>query len=259
MEIIGLIPAGGIASRLGKTPCSKEIFPVQISANNKITVVSQNLIQYFKLAEITRIFFILRKGKWDIPEYFGDGLSNGVNIGYLIMNLPYGTPFTLDQAYSFIRDKIVALGFPDILIEPENSYSKLSDKLVHGESDIVLGIFPVSSYMKWDMVEFDKNNRLKNIVIKQDRPDLKFGWTNAIWKPTFTEFMHQYLKEFIMKNPDGMLRLQNKSTRELYVGDIIQDAIKKGLTVDYVKFENGRSVDLGTPDDLKNYIKSQLS
>ncbi len=256
MEIVGLIPAGGLASRLGKSPCSKEIFPVQISDTEKITVVSEHLIQYFKHADITQIYFILRKGKWDIPEYYGDGSSHGISIGYLIMNLPFGTPFTLDQAYPFVRDKLVALGFPDILFKPENAYTKLSDKLAHGKSDIVLGLFPISNYRKWDMVEFDENNRLKNIIVKQDRPDLKFGWTNAIWNPGFTEFMHQYLEEIIKKYPDGMIRLPDNSVREVYVGDIIQEAILKGLKVDYIKFNEGSSIDLGTPDNLRNYLKN---
>jgi len=259
MEIIGLVPAGGIASRLGKSPCSKEIFPLQISTDEKITVVSENLIRYFKEANISRIYFILRKGKWDIPEYYGDGSSVGVNIGYLIMNLPFGTPFTLDQAYPFAMDKIVALGFPDILIRPENAYILLAEKLIGKKSDIVLGLYPVSTCLKWDMVEFDKNNRLKNIIIKQNRPDLKLGWTNAIWKPVFTEFMHQYLKEFISNNPDGKIRLPDNSVRELYVGDIIREAIVQGMKVDYVTFGEGFCIDLGTPDDMRDYLKTQFS
>jgi len=258
MEIIGLIPAGGIGSRLGKSPCSKEIFPVPLSINDKISVVSENLIHYFKLVDITRIYFILRKGKWDIPEFYGDGSAFGVNIGYLIMNLPFGTPFTIDQAYPFINNKIVALGFPDILFKPENAYAALSEKLINGESDVVLGLFPITSYLKWDMVEFDKNNRVKNIVIKQDRPDLKLGWTNVMWKPGFTEFMHGYLKNFIGKYPDGMFKLPDNSLRELYVGDIIQEAILQGMKVDYVKFNDGQSIDLGTPDDLRKHILEQL-
>ena len=256
MEIVGLIPAGGLASWLGKSPCSKEIFPVQISDNEKITVLSEHLIHYFKQADITQIYFILRKGKWDIPEYYGDGSSHGISIGYLIMNLPFGTPFTLDQAYPFVRDKIVALGFPDILFKPENAYTKLSEKLANGKTDVVLGLFPIPDFRKWDMVEFDENNLLRNIIIKQDRPDLKFGWTNTIWNPGFTEFMHQYLDKFLKKYPDGMMRLPDNSVRELYVGDIIQEAILRGLKVDYVKFNEGSSIDLGIPDNLRRYLKN---
>lgn len=259
MDIIGLIPAGGIASRLGKIPCSKEVYPIQISESAEaVSVVSENLIQYFKTAGIENIYFIIRKGKWDIPDYYGDGEAFGVNIGYLMLNLTYGTPFTLDQAYSFVKDKIVALGFPDIIIKPENAYASLIEKLSNSESDLVLGIFPIEHYMKWDMVEFDRKDRIKSIIVKMERPDLKYGWTNVVWKPSFTQYLHDYLEDFLKKHPDGNIKFPCGTERELYVGDVIQAAKKDGLKVDYVKFDDGDSLDLGTPDDLRNYMKHQL-
>src|SRR4030042_7170203 len=129
MEIVGLIPAAGLATRLGMLPCSKEVFPV-MNDKGEITVLSSGLIRYFKLADITDIYFIIRKGKWDIPAYFGDGSEFNVHIGYLMMNLPYGTPFTLNQACPFIKDKIVALGFPDIRFNPENAFAPLKEKII---------------------------------------------------------------------------------------------------------------------------------
>ena len=78
MEIIGLIPAGGQATRLGKIPCSKEIFPLMKNkpANEDeagIKVISEYLINSYRIAGINNIYFILRRGKWDIPSYYGDG------------------------------------------------------------------------------------------------------------------------------------------------------------------------------------------
>ena len=259
MDIVGLIPAGGIASRLGKIPCSKEIFPMQYSVSSgSVSVVSENLIQYFKTSGIENIYFILREGKWDIPNYFGDGSSFGVNIGYLMVNLTLGTPFTLNQAYPFVKDKIIALGFPDIIIEPKNAYTRLIKKLDVTSADLVLGIFPIKNYLKSDMIEFDSQNKVNQIVIKQDRPDLKWGWMNVVWKPFFTEYLNKYLSEFLRSNPDGMIKLSDGGTRELYVGDVIQAAMEEGLQVDYVKFEEGNSLDIGTADDLRNYMKTHL-
>jgi len=259
MDIVGLIPAGGIASRLGKIPCSKEIFPMQFSKSSGIvSVVSENLINYFRAAGVENIYFILREGKWDIPAYYSNGSSFGVNIGYLMVNVPFGTPFTLDQAYPFVKDKIIALGFPDILFEPKDAYSGLIEKIKTTDADVVLGIFPVDTYLKWDMIEFDKDGKVKQIVIKQDRPDLKWGWTNVVWKPSFTEFLRQYLKSILKSNRDGKIMFPDGSSRELYVGDVIQAAMEEGFSIDYVKFENGNSLDIGTVDDLRNYLKSNL-
>ncbi|MGD2034564.1 MAG: hypothetical protein PVF73_05870 [Bacteroidales bacterium] len=259
MDITGLIPAGGISSRLGRIPCSKEVFPIpDPNAEGGVSVVSEHLLQCFKKAGIETCYVIIRRGKWDIPDYYGNGSHSGINIGYLVVDLTPGTPFTLDHAYPFVKDKIVALGFPDIFFEPEDAYSELLKELSGTDSDVVLGIFPVKSFLKWDMVEFDDDNRIKNIVIKQDRPDLTYGWTNVVWRPSFTRYMNHYLKEFIRKNPDGKVRSGNHDPRELYVGDVIQAAMADGLKVGHVMFGQGSSLDIGTPDDLQNYLRKIL-
>jgi len=253
MEIVGLIPAGGQASRLGKIPCSKEVFPV-IDKNGNVKVTSSNLIQYYRKAEIKNIFYIIRKGKWDIPEYFGDGSDFDLHIGYLLMNLPYGTPFTIDQAYPFINNSIVALGFPDILFQPEDAFIHLKNRLLESDSDIMLGVVPSRDYLTSDMLEFNESMELQDIIIKQNRPDLKYSWFIAMWRPSFTHFMHEFLLNFIGLNPDG-LHIENQSRRELYVGDVIRSALIKKLKVGYLVFENGKYIDLGTPVSIyKNLL-----
>jgi glucose-1-phosphate thymidylyltransferase len=249
MDIIGLVPAGGMASRLGKLPCSKEILPIR-DKSGKVTVLSANLLHYYHLAGIQEVLFIIRKGKWDIPEYFGDGSDYGMNIGYLMMNLPYGTPFTLDQAFAFIRGKIVALGFPDILFEPENAFVPLKEKLLSGQADVLLGIVPCPQYLKSDMIEFDDAGQIKEIVIKQIRPDLKYGWFVALWRPSFTLFMHDYLIRLIRSGSQGKIIQHDGSLREVFVGDVILDAMNTGLKVDHLIFEEGYYRDLGTGDEL---------
>jgi glucose-1-phosphate thymidylyltransferase len=253
MNIAGLIPAGGVARRLGKVPCSKEVFPV-VNRKGEVKVTSSNLISYFRKAGISNIYFIISKGKWDIPDYFGDGTDNGVNISYLITNLPYGTPFTLDQAFSFVKDKIVALGYPDLIVHPENAFETLSSCFKESNADIFLGVVPSSEYLKSDMLEFNEEGLLKNIIIKQNRPDLKYSWFGALWKPSFTEFMHEFLHKFIIDHPNGNFRTPDGITRELYVGDVIQAAISNDLKVDYHIFPEGSYLDLGTPATIRNLM-----
>jgi len=255
-EVVGLIPASGLASRLGKIPVSKELFPLFLPGDtNKISVISDNLLRYYKNAGVINVYFIIRKGKWDIPGFYGDGSEIGMNIGYLMMNLPYGSVFTLNQAYPFIKDKTVALGFPDIIISPEHCFSLLIEKINSDNVDIVLGIFPISSYSKWDMIEFDGREKIKNIVIKQNRPDLHYGWSVVVWKPAFTKYINDYLTIQLKNRPDGTIKLPDNQIREIYVGDIIQDAISNGMKIDYVKFDNGNCIDIGTPDDLRKYVR----
>jgi glucose-1-phosphate thymidylyltransferase len=258
MDFHGLIAAGGVASRLGALPCSKEIFPLANQfTNDRIKVVCDKLISYYQTANIENVHFIIRKGKWDIPQLLGDGAEMGVNIAYHIMNLPYGTPFTLDQAYPFIKDKNIAMGFPDIVMEPVDAFSILKEKLLKSDADVVLGLFPIEFYWKWDMIEFE-GDKVKDIIIKGKRSDLKYGWSNAVWQPAFTEFMHNFLKEFVTKNPKGKKILKDGSQREVYVGDIFIEALKKGLEVDYVIFENGFTSDIGTHEEMAAYLAKRV-
>jgi glucose-1-phosphate thymidylyltransferase len=256
METVGLIPAGGLATRLGKIPCSKEIYPLMKSKSSdegkvKINVISDYLINSYRIAGINEIYFILRPGKWDIPAYFGDGKDLGVNISYLIMDLPYGTPFTLVQAYPFTRNKYIALGYPDIIFKPAEAFIRIKEKISETKADIVLGLFKIDNYKKWDMVELDNQGKIKNIFIKQNRPDLKYGWTIALWNPSFWEFMNRYIQDIISSGGEGEVRINGQLYRELYPGDIFLEAIKSGLHVESVVFEKGTSLDIGTPDDLE--------
>jgi len=256
MEIVGLIPAGGQATRLGKIPCSKEIYPVVKSESAgkgkiRIKVISEYLINSFRIAGINEIYFILRPGKWDIPAYYGDGKDSGVNISYLIMDLPHGTPFTLVQAYPFTRDKYIALGYPDIIFKPAEAFISIREKMAETKADIVLGLFNIENYKKWDMVELDNRGKIKDIIIKQNRPDLKYGWTIALWNPSFWEFMNRYIQKIISSGRDGEVWIGGQLYRELYPGDIFKEAARSGMRMESVIFEKGTSLDIGTPDDLE--------
>ena len=91
-EVIGLIPCGGFASRIAPLPCSKEILPVGLlkTADGLLRpkVVSHYLLEKLQQGGVRKAFFILRKGKWDIPEYYGDGSSVGMDIGLLDRGSP---------------------------------------------------------------------------------------------------------------------------------------------------------------------------
>lgn len=257
-KVIGIIPAAGIASRLGRLPFSKELFPVGFE-NGEIPkrpkVVSKYLLEYMSLAGISEFHFILRNGKWDIPAYYGSGNQFNYRICYHIAEYDYGVPFTLNQANPFVKDKIVALGFPDILLKPENAFKELICKLKEEkDTSVVLGLFPTTQPEKYDMVDFDETFAIKDIVIKTpDQTQLSFAWIIAAWKPEFTAFIDTFVKN----------KLQTESRKELsnneyYLGDVIRYAIKSGLKINGVVFNDGEFLDIGTPEDL-NMVNSFYS
>ena len=120
-------------------------------------------------ANISRVFIILSKGKWDIPAYFGDGKALDMNLAYLTIDLSYGVPYTLDQAYPFVRNHLVALGFPDVLLKPQDSFIRLLNKQMETNSDVVLGLCLTDQPHKMDVVNLKKNGNIKAISVKPSK------------------------------------------------------------------------------------------
>lgn len=247
LDVIGLLPAGGQATRLSPLPLSKELFPVGFheageTRSLRPKTVCQHLLEKMRLAGITRAFFILRPGKWDIPAYFGDGAMLSMHLGYLTVHVPYGVPYTLNQAYPFVKDARIALGFPDILFQPDDAFVHLLARQTKSQADVVLGLFPTHQYWKAGMVKFDQTGRVYEIIEKPKQTDLQYMWATAVWTPRFTQFMHEYLQ---MLTPG----------QELPIGNVIQAGIDAGMNVEAVPFSEGSYLDVGTPEDLIRAIR----
>lgn len=242
-EIIGLLPAAGQATRLAPLPLSKELFPIGFhpteaqSTSLRPKVVSHYLLEKMRFAGITKAFFILRPGKWDIPAYFGDGAMLDMHLGYLTVHVSHGVPYTLNQAYPFVQKSLIALGFPDILFEPADAFVHVRAHQANSQADVVLGLFPTEQYWKAGMVEFDQAGRVYQIIEKPKQTDCRYMWAIALWTPRFTQFLHDYVASF---TPD----------QELPIGNVIQAGISAGLRVEAVPFSTGNYLDVGTSDDL---------
>jgi glucose-1-phosphate thymidylyltransferase len=260
-DLTGLIPAGGTATRINPLPCSKELFPVKFYSAKKRKHVPPKVISYYLLermrcANVKKAYFILRPGKWDIPAYFGDGKTLDMHIGYLIMDLPYGVPFTLDQAYPFLKNTKIVFGFPDILFEPEDAFVKLLSKHKLTKADIVLGLFEAQEPQKMDMVEFDDQGNISKIDIKPASTQLQYTWIIAVWTDRFTEFMHQFVLEYKHRYTSETNGMSKK--KEVFLGDVIQAAVNTHIKIEYVIFEKGNYIDIGTPEDLAKAVQQGI-
>ena len=248
-EIVGLIPAAGQATRIAPLPCSKEIYPIGFreveDGSQRPKAVCHYLLEKMRLAGVTKAYIILREGKWDIPAYFGDGHWLNLDLAYLMMRLPYGAPYTLDQAYPFAKEATIVFGFPDILFEPQDAFVQLLARQAKTGAAVVLGLFPAENPNKMDMVDLDEAGRTRRIYIKPLRTDLVYTWIIAVWTPAFSQYMHDYLRAAQAASDS------HQSPPELYVGHVIQAALDDGLGVDSVLFSAGRCLDIGTPESLK--------
>jgi glucose-1-phosphate thymidylyltransferase len=259
-EIIGLLPAAGQATRIAPLPMSKEIYPIGFQALEpdqglRPKVVCQYVLEKMQRAGITKAYLILRCGKWDIPTYLGDGSRLEMNLSYLMMRLPYGVPYTLNQAYPFVKDAIVALAFPDLLLQPQDVYVRLLARQATTQADVVLGVFPSNQPEKVGMVEFDAAGRVHQIVEKPRITHLRYMWGVAVWTPSFTHFLHEYLATIEKKNPNLEPGEVAPVRREIPIGDVIQAAIAHGLVVEAEAFDDGRYLDIGTPEDLVRAVQ----
>ena len=245
-EIIGLIPAAGEAKRIAPLPCSKEVYPISFEVDKESKSLRpksacEYLIEKMKYGGVSKIYLILRKGKWDIPSYFGDGSRFGLHFAYLIMGLPFGVPYTLDQAYPFIKENDVVLGFPDILFESNNAFQKLQKRIKSYSCDIVLGLFLSDQPEKADLVDYDNKGKVREIVKESKCTRLKYTWGIAAWTPVFTNFLHKKLKNM---NPKTFVE------KELFIIDMINFAIQDGLQVNAVHVSENPFIDIGTPEGL---------
>jgi glucose-1-phosphate thymidylyltransferase len=251
-NIVGIIPAAGNAARLQPLPCSKELFPVGFSPGGTsakcIKPVCSHLLESMSIAGVTKAFFVLRKGKWDIPNYLGEGKEYGLQLAYLTMDSSSGVPFTMDQAFPFVKNALVVFGFPDILFEPKDAFIRLVKRQGDTGADICLGLFPASSPAKMDMVELDRDNRILAIHPRPTKTRLTYTWIVAVWTPRFTCFTHQEILPESLPAPQTLQGIGGDS--ELYLGHVIQAAIDEGLQVEAVIFSEGRCLDIGTPEDL---------
>lgn len=251
-EVIGLIPCGGFANRISPLPCSKEILPAGLHKTAdgflRPKVVSHYLLEKMKQAGVRKAFFILRKGKWDIMEYYGDGSSISMDLGYLIANLPYGPPYTIDQAYPFVHGAKVVFGFPDILFGPSDAFGQALHRQEISRADLVLGLYSIDKDRPSDMVKTDRWGRVREIVLEPYRKKLKRGWMFAVWTPTFTEFLHNYLK---IPRTSAQLPGADLPT-ELTVGHVIEAAIREGIATQSIFLPRQKYMDIGTPEGLQH-------
>ena len=258
MEIIGLVPAAGQATRLSPLPFSKELFPVTLEQANVDSeplpkLVSNYIFNKFHLGGAQKVYVVIRDGKWDIPGYYGSGSRIGLNLAYLVVSESPGVPYTVDYAYPFIKDAMVLFGYPDILFRPRDAYHQLVTRLLSINADVVIGVFDLFPGQLTDRVEVGKDGNINAINVRSTSRDSSPGWIIAAWKPIFTNFLHQHLKK----------RMQNlaqiKQLPEMFLGHVFQTAIIEGIKFNSIHFHDKNFWDIGTPKGLQKALEEKDS
>lgn len=247
--IVGLIPAAGLARRLGDLSQSKEVLPVLFDSSGTghsatVRPACIHLFNGLSSAGVKNAFIVLRNGKWDIPATLSKNPVPGLDLSYIVIEESAGVPWTLDRAYTFVRESDVIMGFPDVLIQPPTFYRQLVEQLRVGRADIVLGVMPTTNPIKVDVVQIADHGKVSSVRPKQCDVLVAKAWVAAAWRPSFSDYLHEYLA-------NSAVHLSTE--RELQIGDVIAASLAE-LDVRAVEFDDGHFIDIGTPEDLARVI-----
>jgi glucose-1-phosphate thymidylyltransferase len=239
--VVGVIPAAGWGRRLPGLTGSKEALPLPAGLRTDgREFVIDHLLQRFAVAAIREALVLVRPGKEDIRARLGGGSRLGVRLRYVDVGMTRSIVETMDRAGTEIGERIVALGFPDVLIEPEDSYARLLRCLRQERQDAVLGLFQIDEPERADRVECDPEGAVTSIRVKDPSAGKGYGWMIAIWQSSITDFLGRWWSARSVENSSG----------ELYPGDMLNAAVQAGQKVTAVRFPRGACLDVGTPAGL---------
>ena len=236
-ELIGLVPAAGKGVRLG-LPYPKELYPV--IRDNHYKPISQFVVSNLTAAGLRHVVFVINETKHQLIGYFGNGRRFGCDISYVVQDADNGREnstspglaHALNSAYHLIRNKTVFFGMADTIMQPVDVFARAyaaSDP----EDDVILGLFTTERPEKFGMVRMDQSQRVLEIVDKPSKTDLTEMWGCIIWRPRFTEFLHDCINEGISD-----------------FAKIMNNAVLDGLRFRGVHMVDGVYIDLGTYEEI---------
>lgn len=237
-DMIGLIPAAGKGVRLG-LPYPKELYP--IIRENRYKPVAQFVLDNLTTAGLKHIVFVVNETKHQLVGYFGSGQRFGCNISYVVQeprngngaeSTSPGLAHALDAAYHLTRGKTVFFGMADTIMQPVSVFTR-AHAAARPDDDVVLALFPTLRPEKFGMVRTNGDGSVSEIIDKPRQTDLTHMWGCIVWRPRFTEFLH----EAVCNGVSDFARIMN-------------DAAAAGMRFRGVTMAEGTYIDLGTYEEI---------
>lgn len=237
-DVIGLIPAAGKGVRLG-LPYPKELYPV--IRNNHYKPISQFVLNNLIDAGLKHIVFVINDTKHQLIGYFGNGHRFGCQLSYVVQESTNGADIStspglahaLDSAYHLTKGKTVFFGMADTIMQPDNVFASAYKQATQTD-DVILVLFPTERPEKFGMVRLDQAQRVTEIVDKPVQTNLTEMWGCIIWRPAFTEYLHDCVCK------QGLADF----------AQIMNNAIATGFRFRGVSIKDGVYIDLGTYDEI---------
>lgn len=237
-DVIGLIPAAGKGVRLG-LPYPKELYPV--IRDNHYKPISQYVFENLTNAGVGHIVFVINETKHQMIGYFGDGHRFGCDVSYVVQeqresqdsSTSPGLAHALDAAYHLTRGKTVFFGMADTIMQPKEAFAE-AYRQAQPDDDVILVLFSTERPEKFGMVRVGADGRVIEIHDKPRETDLTQMWGCIVWRPRFTEYLHDSLRN---RGVPDFARIMN-------------NAIREGFKFRGVHMAGGAYIDLGTYDEI---------
>ncbi|MEW5976919.1 MAG: sugar phosphate nucleotidyltransferase [Acidobacteriota bacterium] len=237
-DMVGLVPAAGKGVRLG-LPYPKELYP--IIQENRYKPVSQFVLDSLVASGLRHVVFVINETKHQLIGYFGDGHRFGCHVSYVVQegngdqsgSTSPGLANALDSAYHLVKNKTVFFGMADTTMRPADVFGRAWATAQPGD-DVMLVLFDTNRPYKFGMVRLDAENRVTEIIDKPKHTDLTQMWGCIVWRPRFTEYLH-----------DCVRRLGDSDFAQ-----ILNGAVAAGFQIRGFPVSGGTYTDLGTYDEI---------
>ena len=202
-DYVGVIPAAGIASRLGPLGYPKELLPITYVAGDgghlRPMPVIEASFRQLRDAGIGRALVITSDRKPELMQYLGNGGGIGLDLAFLQQARADGLAAAVALALPWTRGANACLLLPDTIVRPETALTEARSLFEAAKADLVLGVLPTGKPKELGPVRFGSDMRVTEVQDKPVETDLNNSWAMAVWGPAFADLMAGAVKQ----NPAG--------------------------------------------------------
>jgi dTDP-glucose pyrophosphorylase len=164
-EIVGLIPAAGVGTRLYPfaRAVPKELYPIL----GKPAI--EHCVENLREGGIRRIYVLVGYQKGALMDYLGDGSDFGVKIAYLYQHRRLGLGHAVLQAKGWIGSTFVTL-LGDSFIEPKREIRDLIDLHLRERPLATLLLFRVEDPSSYGVARFRREGELLVVEKLVEKP-----------------------------------------------------------------------------------------
>lgn len=245
-DYVGVIPAAGLASRLGPLGYPKELLPITYvpgeGGHLRPLPVIEASFRQLREAGVGRALVITSDRKPELMQYLGNGGGIGLDLAFLQQTRAEGLAAAMALALPWTKGANTCLLLPDTIVRPEAALKQARALFESASADLVLCVLPTGKPKELGPVRFDADMRVTQVQDKPAETDLNNSWAMAIWSPRFAELLGSAVKA----QPGQTL------------GAVFQQAVDAGLHVRAIWFADGAFYDVGTPKGLAEALPQFL-